>query len=116
MNEYGLTYFVYIEDVNARCITTFNIFDHNRFYKDLLIVYEVHKNDFTIFKEELRGVLKYYFWAKPEWEIMISSLLPSKEFNDKKVSVYNQIKINEDKFFEYTWKNLNMLYNNNEDK
>lgn len=45
----------------------------------------------------------YYFWSKCEWEIIISGWPPRDDFNDAKIDVYDQVKLNWDKFVDYTW-------------
>ena len=63
---------VYREDINARRIEVYNIFDHGSFYESVkkLMKKKLPKDDFS---EALRQEVMYYFWSKCEHEITICS-------------------------------------------
>ena len=54
------------------------------------------------FCEILDREAAYYFWSKCEWEMIIHGWPAQK--NDEKVDVYDQLKLNWDKFAETVWK------------
>ena len=105
---------VYIEDINQKEIVEYNVFDHSAFKKDVIDLFNTCWNDYedysftsfkTVFKQKLdKEVCLYYFWSKTEWEIILSDWPPSPpEFNfkSKKISVYDQLKLNWDAFVDY---------------
>lgn len=99
-----LKWFVFIEDINGKQIRTYNIFEHKDFMEDCDCALENYKNkhhNFAKFYEDIDKILMYYFWCKCEWEIVISNFPPSDSFKNKKVDVYQQVKINWDKFIDY---------------
>ena len=86
----------------------------------------------TIFKEKLHRTLKYYYWARAEYEIILTdwpTMITKRdaevvlaEFEDHecyratinlpislKVDVYDQIALNFDLFADYVWDNLDQL-------
>ena len=86
----------------------------------------------TIFKEKLHRTLKYYYWSRAEYEIILTDWPTAvtrdviekamEEFKEKdvyrtcidlpvslKVDVYDQIALNFDLFADYVWDNLDQL-------
>ena len=97
-------WFVFIEDINRKRIKVYNIFEHKDFVEDCDGAWENYKNehhDFSKFKEDIDSILMYYFWCKCEWEIILSNFPPSDSFQKKKIDVYQQVKMNWDKFIDY---------------
>ena len=84
-------------------IGTFNIFNHTRFKKEvdeLLRLKSISKEDFT---EELCRSLRYYFWSKAEWEILIRAWCGGNGNEEVKIDVWEQIMWNLDRFVDYIW-------------
>ena len=103
-NNSELKWFVFIEDINSKRIKVYNIFEHKDFVEDCDDAWEDYINehrDFSKFKKDIESNLMYYFWSKCEWEIVLSDFPPSDSFQKKKIDVYQQIKINWDKFIDY---------------
>ena len=89
-------------DFNRRSIERYNVFNHGNFFNDCRK--NKNKNDETTkFGEQLRKDLKYYFWSKCEWEVIVSHWPPAKRFQDEKIDVYDQIIMNWDIFLDYVW-------------
>ena len=105
----GLIWNVYIQDFNNKCIKTYNIFDHYGFKQDLVKLYDEFKEDKINFLYNVDLSLKYYYWSKCEWEIILSDWPPSKKFNEMKLDVYSQIKNNWHIFSEYIWNNRDSI-------
>ena len=100
----GLKWFVFVEDINKKQIKVYNIFEHKDFMEDCDDAWEDYINehrDFSKFKKDIESNLMYYFWSKCEWEIVLSDFPPSDSFQKKKIDVYQQVKINWDKFIDY---------------
>lgn len=100
----GLKWFVFVEDINKKRIKVYNIFEHKDFMEDCDDAWEDYINehrDFSKFKKDIESNLMYYFWSKCEWEIVLSDFPPSDSFQKKKIDVYQQVKINWDKFIDY---------------
>ena len=57
----------------------------------------------------VRNSLRYYYWSKCEWEIVLSDWPPSETFKKEKVDVYSQVVLNWDIFSEYIWENRKQL-------
>jgi hypothetical protein len=123
---------VFHHNVNAKKIERYNVFNHSSFYNSVI---KIAKNKET-FSEDLRKEVMYYFWAKCEMEVVITSWPPyidakeyerlTKENNTwieqrgeparclnvcmtvgEKIDIYEQLMLNWDKFVEYTWNTLN---------
>ena len=97
---------VYYEDFNGKEIKPFNIFDHYSFNEDVKKIYKKHKDDFDTFSKEVESSLMYYFWSKAEWEIILGPWIGAthhKEEMEKKIDVYDQVKLNWDIFIKYVW-------------
>ena len=100
-----LEYFVYNENISGRKIEPYNVFNHACFVKDLVDLFKnskkeqdkyckennlsgliTHKqaNEFKKYIEnfednQLRNICQYYFWAKCEYEIVLTTWTPSIE-------------------------------------
>ena len=104
MKEHNYVWNVFIEDVNTKDIVTYNIFDHCGFNKDCIEVldkwftHEIDNRD--AFKDIIRRLLLYYFWAKTEWQVIISEVPPGLRKIEKKISVYDQMMLNFDIFID----------------
>ena len=112
---YNLTWNVYIENPNQRVIETYNIFDHRYFYDDVVKAYNGGDDGllfFDDFSEEVRNALRYYFWSKTQWEIVLTGWPESTNFKNAKVSVYDQIMLNYDVFINYVWDKMFEEVNN----
>ena len=98
MKKQKLVWNVLFHDFNRNEIEDYNIFEHPGFYKDLQkFNKEVAGND-EFFKKVL-SALRYYFWAKCEYEILVSGLFDDKQ--SVKIDIYGQIVGNEIAFKEY---------------
>lgn len=51
----------------------------------------------------------YYYWAKCEWEVIISPWIAQHNDNEIKVDVYWQVMNNWDIFLDYVWNNKKKL-------
>ena len=94
---------VFVYDFNGKHIGEYDIFDHGSFAEDVRKAYKKHRNDYDLFCENVRKSLAYHFWSKCEWEVVVSSWLPSDRVPERKVDVYEQVMLNWDAFIEYVW-------------
>lgn len=134
---------VFVEDINRRQIKSYDIFNHGGFYGDLYKCTQTYKKTLknavkpkereaalVTYRESIRKELMYYFWAKAEWEVVITDWpvhLSTEELDraaadreeyvskwkkepgvvwvtpqvEEKVDVYSQIMLNFDAFIEY---------------
>lgn len=83
-------------------ITTFNVFDHCGFYEEVKKFLRQCK-DRASFAEEVKRSLKYYFWSKCEWEIIIGPWSGGRNTEKIKVDVCWQVLNNWDHFVDYLW-------------
>ena len=102
---------VYIENINKRMITTFNVFEHCSFYKDLKKEIKIYEN-IEEFSDRLRKIVMYYFWSKCEYEIILTCCPKWDKFKEEKIDVYSQLNLNWDKFVNYIWGNKNKILKN----
>ena len=102
----ALEYFVYNENINGRKIEKYNVFNHIHFVKNLTEMFkDIEKEKKKYFKEhgwdfdipslkdydkfekyildfddkQLRNICQYHFWAKCEYEIVLTTWMPSIE-------------------------------------
>ena len=89
---------VYRHDSNWNKIVKWNIFDHGMFREDMRILLQNNliKDDFS---KRLETTVSYYFWSKTEYEIILKPWV-GKDI-EVKIDIYNQLKMNWDKFVDY---------------
>lgn len=95
---------VYIYNINKKRIETYNIFEHGSFMNYVLKAIKTYDNK-ADFENQLKAELRYYYWAKSEWEILLSHWFGDKE--TVKIDVYDQVMNNWDIFVDYVWNNRN---------
>lgn len=113
----NLEWDVYVGDFNSRTIKQYNIFRHWSFTWDIERGLREIEKDKDLpdgkkkeaFEECVMRNLRYYFWSKCEWEVIISHWPPSETFRKEKVDVYDQVMLNWDKFIDYVWENRGQL-------
>ena len=98
----NLVWNVFYHDMNRNEIKTFNVFQHGGFREDIQKHFKKYK-DKTVFTEELRRSLFYYFCSKCEWEVIIAPWCGGKGTEDIKVDVYWQVMNNWEIFLDYVW-------------
>lgn len=101
MNQ--LVWNVIREDINSGQIDIFNIFEHNGFMSDVQNHFRNCQTKAEL-AEKLRHSLKYYFWGKSQWEVIIRPLCEGQAPYEKKIDVYWQILNNWEIFLDYVWK------------
>ena len=94
---------VYYEDFNGKKIVPHNVFNHRRFNEDVKKSFKKNKDDFEAFKKETKSNLRYYYWSKCEWEIILSAWINSGRVPEVKIDVYDQVMLNFDLFAKYVW-------------
>ena len=105
--------------------------------EDLVKIKKECKEDRKLFEERVRRSLSYYYWAKAEWEVIITSWPPyveseeidrlvkeRKECQDKwgyfyrtdvrtniaeKIDVFDQVRMNWNVFIDYLWNNRKLI-------
>ena len=126
-----LEYYVFRTDINSKEIVKFNIFDHWRFNEEVKKDLKKCKTK-EEFAKELKDDLRYYFWSKYEYEVVISSFpvrikkeeldrlntereKTLKEYNrephilyvdsevGEKIDVYSQVLMNFSHVVDYLW-------------
>lgn len=113
MDESQLVWNVYMENFSKKEIVAYNVFRHCSFLDDCREIARNYNNDFELFETSVDRSLIYYFWSKCEYEIVLSCWPPKKDikdFDDKKISIYDQIKLNWDHFIKYLWENRRNLW------
>ena len=93
-----IEWYVYYHDSNTQKIIKYNIFNHGTFTKEMN---EIKKKTSTKeeFAEKLDHMMRYYFWSKCEYEIILSPW--TGRADDIKIDVYDQIMMNFDRFVDY---------------
>ena len=95
-----IEWYVYYHDFNAQKIIKYNIFDHGTFTKE---INEIKKKTYTKeeFAEKLDSMMRYYFWSKCEYEVIISPW--AGQADNMKIDIYDQIHLNWNVFMDYCW-------------
>ena len=101
----SLEWNVFLDDFNNNKIEVFNIFRHASFVEDCGKALLECGEDRAAFEERLRRELRYYFWSKCEYEIILSGWPPRERFKPSKVDVYDQVSLNWKIFTDYVWNN-----------
>ena len=122
----NLKYYVFCESNGT--VENYNIFRHHTFVEGIK---KIKKEKLTkeAFAEKVDNLLRYCFWARCEYEIVITSWPTFIEKNEafrisdefakrdhyrevvnldvgEKVDIYTQVKLNFDLFLNYLWENL----------
>lgn len=105
----ALSWMVFCEDVNARRIEPYNIFRHTGFKKECVKAAQTFDKDKDGFSKEIMRWLKYYFWSKCEWEIVLSSWPVDDRTPKEKIDVCDQVLLNFDAFVDYIWERKGLL-------
>ena len=99
---------VYFHNFNKNEIEVYNIFNHSCFTYEVKQAIKKYK-DKDSFIDKLKSELRYYFWSKCEWEVIISPWVGRKEPCNAKIDVYDQVMLNWNVFADYVWENRNKL-------
>ena len=99
--EYHMEWNVFYYNINRRKIDIFNVFDHQKFLEDVKKLIETDDITKDEFNDRLHKEVRYYFWAKTEWEVLVSSWINNDI--EMKVDVFYQLHVNWDKFVDYVW-------------
>lgn len=102
-----MTWNVFRYDINKRQIVVYNIFNHGGFIKDISeFADDSNKEEFT---EKLKKCVMYYFWARCEYEVVISGWPPAHSDVNKKVDIYEQLMLNWYTFVDYVWEHVKRI-------
>jgi len=103
-----LTWNVYVSDFNGKKMDVHNIFEHAGVEEDLRKIAKkfTEKEDFA---NEVRCSLKYWYWSKCEWEIILSHWPPLANAREEKIDVWDQVNLNWPVFIDYLWENRKEL-------
>ena len=133
MRKYNLAYYVYVENTNKRKIEKYNVLNDG-------IINEILERtkgfkDKKSFAEELERIILYHYWARSEWEIILTDWPTHIEVDElsrltndikshiskfdklpyalsinlktaEKIDAYDQVTMNWNIFLDYTWENL----------
>ena len=104
VNKNHLEWNVYKEDFNRKRIVKSNVFNYVGFLEGCKKAYRKYKQDDQVkdLEKEIRSLAMYYFWAKCEYEIILTGWPPPKSgFEEMKIDIYDQLTMNWDYFFKY---------------
>ena len=122
---------VLVQKINTRKIEQYNIFNHASFKKEVEVALATCKTK-EEFAEKLKRELRYYFWSKCEWEVIVTEWpthvttaeierlnrevrnysttwgRPPHSVNvnlpvAEKIDVFDQVMMNWDCFLDYIW-------------
>lgn len=106
MNKYDLKWYVLNHSFNDKRVEQINIFDDhhlNEFINEHIRSYTTFDN----FKIELNNELRYLYWARAEYEIVIGGLFHHDEDELEKWDIYMQLKPNLDTLARYIINEVN---------
>ena len=95
---------VYHMDINAQKITTFNVFNHSSYVKDLEELFRKQAKNMTTeeIDERIKRITMYYFWSKSECEVVICGWpYPTYADVNKKIDIYDQLKLHWSTYLAY---------------
>ena len=96
-----LEWLVYMYDFNAKEITTYNVLNEN-FIQDLYTQVRRKKIvDRLDLRDYIVKYMRYHYWSKTEYEILIGDLFEKNISNFDKIDVFNQVMLNIDKLIDY---------------
>lgn len=97
---FQMEWYVYYHDSNTQKIIKWNVFNHGTFAEKVnkLLQENLSRDEFA---DGLKKYLMYYFWSKCEYEIILSPW--TGQADDIKIDVYDQIRMNFDRFVDYVW-------------
>lgn len=98
---------VYLED-NGH-LTRWDIFSHSGFRKGCAKAYRHTRYNRREFLDLVEWELKYWFWCKCEYEVLIVQWPPNEKGPKWKVDVYDQVLTNWAAFAEYIWTHRTLL-------
>jgi hypothetical protein len=83
----------------------YNIFNHYYFKERVAKILQQRIGRAQI-SEALKKIARYCFWSKCEYEVLVESWPPSKDFKSAvKIDVYEQLEMNWDALIDYIIKN-----------
>ena len=97
-----MEWYVYYNNWNSRKIEPYNVFWHASFMREVRGLFREPLAK-EVFADQLRKITMYYFWSKCEWEVVIIPWSAHTEETKIKIDVYDQLKLNWDKFVDYVW-------------
>lgn len=101
-----VTWNVFLYDFNQKTIKSYNVFQHALFLNETVKAF-LETDSQEAFNEELRKVVHYYFWAKCEYEVLISGWPPTENKEEEtKVDVCTQLELNWNLFVDIVYKAL----------
>lgn len=89
-------------DISQDRIVAYNIFRHESFKTET-------QNNLAkctskeAFERALKTSLRYYFWSKSEWEVLIAPWCGNQVKDPVKVDAYWQVMMNWNTFLDYVW-------------
>lgn len=111
-----IKWYAIIGDFNTGTIKNYNVFEHRSFTRDAAEAIKKAEKEPApaseiadvpaAFADAIKKALRYYFWSKCEWEVVVSHWPPAPDnprFRDEKIDVDDQIEANFAPFLEYTW-------------
>ena len=98
-----LEWYVLRHDFNEKKFVWVNIFAHGDFLQECKKWARKYKDDKYLFTEAVKRSMMYYFWARCEWEVVVSCWPPSEATEDIKIDAYEQIVKNWNAFADYIW-------------
>lgn len=93
-------WYVYREDFNTSKITKYNVFNNYNFINGCRKTFKKYKDPLEI-EKEIHSWAKYCFWCKCEYEIVLSGIISHKNYEEKKIDVYDQLMMNWNCFYRY---------------
>lgn len=101
-----IEYYVFNYNINHHQIEKYNVFKHSSFYKDMKKRLEQAREGWLSkerFAKEVDNLARYYFHHKCEYEILVGGNPPSSDNTYTKIDIYEQLKLNWDRFINYLW-------------
>ena len=83
-------------------VVPYNVFNSANFSRDVEEILAISGRSRAFISDALDHAAQYAFWSKCEYEFIASDWPPSGK--NEKIDVYNQLKMNWERFMDYVWK------------
>ena len=98
-------WYVYNENFNGQRIEVVDLFDSYYMSKEVPEILKLCSDKKEVFAGMLNDVLRYQYWSRCEYEIVLTGWPPPKKetFKKMKIDIYDQVRLNWDAFVDYVW-------------
>ncbi len=106
-NSDCLQWYVLIDDFNKREFCLYNVLNDYFVGGEVFKALKKHKDSKEDFAKQVESEVKYRYWSRSEWELVLSPWCSNAK--EVKIDVYDQLWMNWDIFIDYLWNNQALI-------